>query len=155
MVILEAFSEEWKRDLEKDLVRFEGYRGRVYDDATGFPPEKTWQGKLTVGYGWNIEDTTLPPEIAKLILRHQVSVTVLQCELSFAWFKTLSPNRKRAVVNLAYNMGIAGLKTFKRALTAMSAEMYQTAADHFLDSRWREQVGEERANFVVDLIRAG
>jgi lysozyme len=46
------------------------------------------------------------------------------------------------------------LRTFKKALHAMSEEDYQTAADEFLDSKWANQVGN-RAIEVTDLIKKG
>ena len=66
----------------------------------------------------------------------------------------MDDNRKRALVNMAFNLGLSRLRSFKRMLKALAEEDFETAAAEALNSRWAEQVGD-RAARLATLIRSG
>jgi hypothetical protein len=47
------------------------------------------------------------------------------------------------------------LRTFKKALQAMSEKDHQRAADEFLDSKWATQVGTHRTDDIHHMIKTG
>lgn len=147
--------EPWQSKLVEDLISHESFRAHLYDDKTGKPPVKTWVGNLTVGYGWNIEGTGINTELGLIVLKYQIERVVKELSERFYWFQKLSPNRKRALSNLSFNLGIGRLLGFKQALSAMEHHTFEIAAKEFRDSLWYMQVGPTRGDFVTDLIREG
>lgn len=147
--------EPWQSKLVEDLIVFEGFRAHLYDDATGKPPVKSWVGNLTTGYGWNIEGAGINTELGLIVLKYQVEKVATELSQRFHWFVKLSQDRKRAIGNLSFNMGIGRLLGFKKALRAMEYHTFEIAANELLDSRWAKQVSKDRVDFVVNLIRKG
>lgn len=147
--------EPWQTKLVEDLVSFESFKSHLYDDATGKFPIKSWVGNLTIGYGWNVEGVGINSDLGLVILKYQVEQCAKELPVWFYWFDAMTPDRKRALTNLSFNLGIGRLLGFKDALRAMEHRTYEIAAKEFLDSLWAKQVGPERSKFIADLIRAG
>jgi lysozyme len=70
------------------------------------------------------------------------------------WWRNLSPVRQRVLVNMAFNLGMVGLLTFKNTLGAMQNGSYAAAAAGMLSSKWATQVGV-RAERLADMMRTG
>jgi len=68
------------------------------------------------------------------------------------WTKQLSQPRFGVLINMAFNLGIRGLMSFRRMLAAMQVEDYDAAAREMLDSRWSKQV-RDRANRLAEQMR--
>ena len=92
----------------------------------------------------------------KLITCFKNDIYRCRKELSetFNWFDDLDEVRQDACVNLHFNLGLTRLLGFKKALAFMESGDYLLAAEEFLDSQWRNQVGN-RATEVTDMIRDG
>ena len=58
------------------------------------------------------------------------------------------------MVDICFNLGLTKLRGFTNALTAMSREQFDVAADEFMDSKWAKQAGM-RAIRVTEMIRDG
>ena len=141
-----------REQLNHDLLRDEGLRLRPYLDTVG---------KLTVGIGHNLTDLGISNSVAWFLLKDDLYGTgegsakvILSLTTALPWWLDLSPNRQRALANMAYNMGIGTLLGFRTALRELERGNYPAAADAFLRSKWRRQVGD-RALRVTDLIRNG
>lgn len=122
------------------LIRDESFRPRPYRDSLGH-----W----TVGYGWSLE--TGPPlseETARIILNEHVGMIVTDLHSRMPWTKQLSEPRFGVLVNMVFNLGIYGLMSFKRMLTALQAEDYENTAAEMLNSRWNRQVGARAARLA-------
>ena len=65
----------------------------------------------------------------------------------------LSDIRKRAVVDLSYNMGKAGLGTFTGFLSAMKAKDFNKAGTELRSSKWFSQVGRRGPNVVMMVVQ--
>ena len=111
-------------------------------------------GKLTIGYGHNIEDNGIPKKIAIALL--DIDLGVAQDELfsAFPAYKTLTQNRIDALIDMSFNLGIARLKKFKRMHKAIADHDYEIAARELMDSHYARQVGK-RAEKNRDLIING
>lgn len=139
-------------------AEFEGFSAKVYKCPAGFD---------TIGYGRNIEANPLSAEEKAKLVNGEVSKEVakewLEAELSrcydacnnaFAWFKDLDTKRAGAIVDMAYNMGIGRLKTFKNSLGFMASKDYKGAAENFRKSRWYAQV-KRRGVRITEIIESG
>ena len=131
-------------DIYTQLMRDEGFRARPYRDSLGH-----W----SVGFGWSLE--TGPPlseETARIILNEHVGMIVADLHSRLPWTKQLSQPRFGILVNMAFNLGIHGLMSFRRMLAALQIEDYQTVANEMLDSRWNRQVGARAARLARQMM---
>jgi lysozyme len=121
------------------------------DEGFSAKPYKDTEGKLTVGYGYNL-DAGMTYEEAELLLRHRAQRAA--DELARAWppLAGLDAARRDAVLNMAYNLGVSKLLAFKRTLHALEEGRWADAAAAALDSKWARQVGA-RARRVAAALR--
>lgn len=130
--------------LENQLAIDEGLRLKPYRDTVG---------KLTIGYGRNLDDVGISKEEALIMMRNDIAVS--RRELSqYSWFRNLDDKRKDAVINMHFNLGLPRLLTFRNMIAALERGDYKRAADEALDSRWAVQVGE-RAVRIARVLRGG
>lgn len=134
MIDLDKLANELKRD--------EGFKGKAYQCTAG---------RLTVGYGHNIQDNPIPEHIASKLLDHDIGVAIRGCEL-LDWFYNLSPVRKRVIINMMFNIGKGRLLGFKKMIAAIKASDWDEAANQMQDSNWYNQVGF-RAVRLVSMMR--
>ena len=139
-------------NLIDQLKRDEGCRLKPYQDSLGI-----W----TCGYGHNLEAhgwPTMPAEVtqeqADQWLLQDVASASRQLDEHLPWAKSLDDPRHDVLVNMAFNMGIAGLLGFHRTLTMIEAGNYEGAADAMLESKWAKQVGD-RAKRLSTQMRTG
>ena len=123
-----------------ELLRLKGYRDAV--------------GKWTVGWGHNIEDRPISRRAADIILEDDIDGTKAELLVYLPWYAGLDEVRRAVIVDMAFNMGVGGLMSFKKALTALRAHQYNTAAEEMLDSKWSQQVGA-RAQRLALVMRQG
>lgn len=128
-----------------ELKRDEGVRLKPYTDTVG---------KLTIGVGRNLTDVGITDDECTTLLQNDVVRTVAALDKSLPWWRNLDPVRQRVVVNMAFNLGMAGLLTFKNTLAAMRGGSYAAAAAGMLASKWATQVGA-RAERLADMMRTG
>ena len=118
--------------LAQQLMIDEGFKPKVY---------KCSAGKLTVGYGHNLEDEEMPEEVAATLLIWKIGKCLRECE-RFDWFAGLSGTRKEVIINMVFNMGYAGVSEFRNMIAAIYAKDWPDAGFEMLDSKWHSDVGE-------------
>jgi len=131
--------------LKAELVRDEGVRLKAYQDSVG---------KWTLGVGHNIEDVPISYNAAMQILQDDIIVVMGQLNGHLPWWAMLNDVRQRVLANMTYNLGIAGLLTFKNTLAAVQGGDYEKAAEGMLASKWATQVGA-RATRLAQMMRTG
>jgi lysozyme len=120
------------------LNRHEGFRSKPYQCTSG-----VW----TWGYGF----TETTEDEADMVLRLKV------LELRHALYDRichLTPARQDVVLNMSYNLGLAGLGKFSRMWSAIRDGNYDLAATEMLNSKWARQVGN-RAIELAEQMRRG
>lgn len=122
-----------------DLKKDEGWRSKGYLDTLGVP---------TIGYGF----TWLTKEEGEFLLNNRVQLVYSQLSLNIAGFENMPPMVQRALLNMAYQLGIDGLLKFRKTLAHIKAGRYKKAADEALNSRWAQQT-PNRAKRVTNWIR--
>lgn len=129
-------------NIKDDLRRDEGLRLYPYKDSVG---------KWSIGYGRNLSDNGITPEEAEILLAHDVYAAEKGLDAALPWWKELDSLRRRALLNMAFNMGIPKLLGFVKMLDALKRRDFETAAKEALDSKWAGQVGS-RAERIADLF---
>ena len=121
-------------------------------------PYKDTVGKLTIGYGRNLDDVGISQEMAKQVLIdagitqdmadamlvEDVSQSIKECQ-KFEWFEDLNEVRQAVIVNMVFNLGITRFKKFKKTITYLASCNPGYAANEMLDSKWARQVGRRSA----------
>lgn len=123
----------------------EGFRDRPYRDTVG---------KLTIGYGWNIDDTPMEREAAEVQLTKKLEKCEVECNRSIDFFGNLTQARREVLVEMCFNLGLEGLLGFKNTLNLMGLSRHEEAASQMLLSKWATQVGK-RAKDLSEKYRRG
>jgi lysozyme len=117
-------------------------------------PYKCTAGKLTIGVGRNLEDRGITEQEAEYLLDNDIQAVLKQVSAEIPVFNHLSEVRQSVLLNMAFNLGVNGLKKFKKMLAALCVEEFNLAAQEMLDSKWAEQVGL-RAQELADMMSNG
>jgi lysozyme len=143
----------------KDLItRHEGCEPRRYQDTDGH-----W----TVGVGHNLDADPLDPALYEPdgslsattideVLDEDIALaTVAVRRLCDPWYLNLNAQRQAVLVDMAFEMGGAGLQTFQVFLGCVSAGNFTAAADAMLASKWATEEAPARAQEDAMIMRTG
>ena len=138
-------------------------------EAEGFSAKPYYcpAGKLTQGYGRNLEAIPLD-DYEKTFLNADGSVDravatdwameeIQHCYdmlSTLSFFGRLDDVRQAVLIDMCYNIGMAGLMKFKNFLKALENQDYGVAAAEMIDSKWYRQVGV-RGVRNVKIMRTG
>ena len=139
--------------LEEILIEHEGIRLDRYRCPTGH-----W----STGVGHNLEAHPIPGlkfpltiEKALEILDEDIARATEELHRELPWSKDLDEVRHAVLVDMAFNMGIFGLKLFKNTLAHVKAGEYHAAALDMLASKWAKQVQKSRVDRLVGMMTTG
>lgn len=131
-----------RESLKKWIKVHEGYDNMPYICTAG---------KLTIGYGRNLQDNGISHEEAEFMLDNDIKRVEKEL-LVYSWYKNSPSPVKDALMNMCFNMGLPRLLGFKRMIGYIDKRNFTMAAIEALDSRWAQQVGQ-RAKDVALMIR--
>ena len=142
----------------------EGYKTKVYKDT---------KGNRSVGIGFNLEDEgnkqflkkagisldevlggreLTDKEVIKLY-NHSLTQAFKDAQQFDPQFNKRPETVKKAIVDMAFNLGLTKLNKFVDMKAALSQNDYKTAADEMVDSNWYTQV-KTRGPRTVKLMAA-
>ena len=133
--------------MEQDLLKL-CQDGIKQDEGFSAKPYKCTAGKLTIGYGRNIEDIGVSEDEAQYMLNNDISYCYKKIKAVFPFFETLSKPRQYVLINMCYNVGITRLAGFKIMLAELSQGNYNQAAAEMLNSKWAAQVPNRAARLA-------
>ena len=129
--------------LRQELERDEGKKKLLYKDT---------KGKWTIGIGHNIQDRGLSDAAIAFIFEEDMRDHMAELERALPWVSSLPEPAQRVLANMAFNMGVPTLLTFKNTLGAFQAHSWEKAAEGMEASLWAHQVGA-RADRLIAVIR--
>ena len=132
-------------NLIESLKRDEGFRKFPY---------RCPAGKLTIGYGFNLDDEGIDEDIADFWLIYKVKKFEAELAKNFPTYRVLDAARQDVLCNMAYNLGISRFMGFRQMLAAIERNDYVTAAKEMLNSSWAQQVGF-RAQRLAHIMEFG
>jgi lysozyme len=112
------------------LKRQEGLRLKVYSCPAG---------KLTIGYGRNLEDRGITLQEADYLLQNDILFVRKNLEKNIMYFNELPLPVQEVLINMGFQLGIKGLLKFKNTLFYISKSLWDEASIEMLDSRWAKQ----------------
>lgn len=122
------------------------------DEGLRLKPYRCTAGKLTIGYGRNLDDVGISEKIADEMLKEDLEVARKTCQHIFgALFATWSENRQLGWINLAFNLGRTRLSKFKNTIRAAQIEDWFEVENGLRQSLWFKQV-KGRAERVIGMI---
>lgn len=124
------------------------------DEGLRLKPYRDSVGKLTIGYGRNLEDNGITQWEADVMLANDLGITMQEAYSAFPWFRYLDEVRQDVVLSMLFNMGMPRLTKFKKMLSAIADRNYELAAAEMLNSKWASQVGR-RAQKLASMMRSG
>lgn len=101
-------------------------------------PYRDTVGKLTIGYGRNLDDRGITAKEADFLLATDIRYTVAEAE-SLPYWEELDSVRRIVVADMIYNLGFSRFRGFKRFHAALIKHDYNLAAHEMKDSRWYKQ----------------
>lgn len=125
------------------IKKFEGLRLKPY---------RCTSLKLTIGWGRNLDDIGISKDEAEFMFRNDLDICIDSLEKNIPFFYDLPENVMKVLIDMRFNLGLAGLLGFKKMLHNISAGDYKQAAIELLDSKYASQVGiraTENAELLV------
>ena len=132
------------------VKKHEGFRDKPYFDTVG---------KVTIGYGRNIEDNPLTTnevralfnrvnwkskkdaeDWAERLMKADLEKVAEELNATLAMWPQCSKDQQTVLIDLGFNIGIGGLLSFKRMLKAIDNEEPTIAAYELLNSKYARQV---------------
>jgi lysozyme len=122
------------------------------DEGIRLKPYRCTAGKLTIGYGHNLDDLGISKDIADKILDEDIKEAATTCLQVFGQqFTGWSENRRLGWLNLAFNLGFVRFFQFKNTIAAAKQGDWDKVEQGLRDSKWFSQV-RSRAERVIMLI---
>ena len=131
--------------LIQELKKFEGLKLKAY---------RCPQGKLTIGYGHNLDDNGIPQEIADRLLEIDIMSAITDAMRFVKNFKELNQIRQEVIIQMAFQLGYTTLNYFTKTRTAIETELFELASREMLDSLWARQT-PSRAILLANRMKTG
>lgn len=109
-------------------------------------------GKLTIGYGRNLDDKGITYEEAENLLYNDIIDVSSKLVNNVPFFEELPDAVQDVLVNMGFQMGVQGLLGFRKTLGYLKSKEWDKAADEMLDSSWAKQT-PRRAKRLSNIIR--
>jgi lysozyme len=150
-------------DGRKFLAQLKVHEGTKRDKNGLHIAYRCTAGALTIGYGHNLDANPVPginaqskltDDQAERLLAIDVQRYAEQLDAQFPWAKSLEPARYAVLLNMAFNMGLGGLATFRNTLAMIKERQFASAAAGMLASKWASQV-KGRARELAEQMTVG
>ena len=130
-------------NLIEQLKEHEGFRSKPYLCTAG---------KLTIGYGRNLDDVGISKDEAEELLMNDIRAATQELVRAYPFVDELDSVRFNCLVNMCFNLGISRLSKFKKMWAAIEAKQYRRASEEMLDSKWAKQVGVRAEELAYQML---
>lgn len=131
--------------LRDQLIIDEGKRNSAYKDSLGY-----W----TIGVGRLIDPSMggrLSDEEIMMLLDNDISHAISDCKKLFPKYDTFSQDRKDALANMMFNLGIKKLAGFTTTVAHINAGDWEQAQASAAKSLWYRQVGKRAERIIKQM----
>lgn len=144
----ESLNNSFLTEATEQLKIDEGFKDHAYQDHLGY-----W----TIGYGRLIDKRRggrIRPHEGQYLLQNDIDEKLSELRNRISWFDNLDDPRKGVLLNMCFQLGVAGLLNFKNTLAKVEAGDYEGAATNMLKSKWAKQT-PNRAHRLAEQMRTG
>lgn len=142
----------------------------VFHEGLRLMPYRCKVGMLTIGVGRCIDTNPFTAEEKKAVgdwkhgitretayylLRNDIARVLKECQKNIPFFDKLDDERQYALIDMTFQLGIYGVKAFRRMLRALGVGNYKEAARQCLDSKYAKIDTPKRAKRIAKLIDEG
>lgn len=133
-------------ELARQLRGDEGTKANAYQDSLGY-----W----TIGVGRLVDGRKpgggLRQDEIDLMLANDIADRVVALGSALPWFAALDDARQGVLLNMAFQLGTAGLLGFHDTLALVQTGQYTEAARRMLDSKWAQQTPERARRLATQM----
>ncbi|MFA7197358.1 MAG: glycoside hydrolase family protein [Anaerovoracaceae bacterium] len=143
--------------LKEQLILHEGRVLKPYNCTVGH---------RTIGVGHNYDANPLPEDIAEYLKKHgfitnEMADRLLDADIEqarkgclklYPGFNDFPCGKQKALIDLCFNLGYGGLKSFINTNRHINAGNWSRAAANLRKSLWAQQVGQNRVNRICKLL---
>ena len=132
-------------EIEQQLMGHEGFKGKSYLCTAG---------KTSIGFGRNLTDKGITKREAKFLLRNDIFECAIDLDTFIfpGQFKTWPDELQHAMIDMRFQLGMTGFRSFKKMILALRANDRGLAEVEAKNSKWYKQV-PGRAKTIVKMIR--
>ena len=132
-------------EVEDLIIKHEGFSRKPYFCTAG---------KETIGYGRNLSDKGITKQESKFLLRNDIIECAIDLDTFIfpGQFKTWPDELQHAMIDMRFQLGMTGFRSFKKMILALRANDRELAAVEAKNSKWYKQV-PGRAKTIVKMIR--
>lgn len=123
------------------------------DEDLKLKPYKCTANKLTIGYGYNLENG-IPQEIAEMLFQYSLKSATNDAVKIIVDYN-LKPDWKLRdiLIQMCFQMGGQGVRKFKKMLTALEKRDFETASKEMLNSKWHSDTPERCERLSAEMSR--
>jgi lysozyme len=125
----------WIGRLREFTQRHEGLRLLPYRDSVGV---------LTIGYGWNLDQNGLPPDVCDLLYFRAEAAAIKEAE-ALPYWSALPEVWRFVVAAMLYQLGRSRFGRFVKMNAALAGGDWRRARTEMLDSKWARSDSPGRA----------
>lgn len=147
---------------EQEIRDDEGDKLRSYLDHLGYwtigvghliDPRK---GASPAPFGSDLRNgKTITRGQSAQLLGIDIDAKMAELDRRAPWWRRLSDNRQRVVLNMAFQLGVSGLLAFRKAVAAMQVGDYVKAGAEMRDSKWARDDTPARAERLIERMVLG
>ncbi len=126
-------------DLVLMIKKHEGFKNKPYLDTVG---------KLTIGYGRNLDDNGISRGEADFMILNDINRAIKELE-NYSWYLVAPLKVKQALIDMNFNLGLSRFLSFRKMIRALIYKDYKEAAREALNSKWASQVGDRAKTIAV------
>ena len=131
------------KKIADQLIKHEGLQLKPYHCPAG---------KLTIGVGRNLEDKGITKKEAMILLENDINQCLKDLKTIFQTFDQLPESVQQVLVDMRFNLGFKGFRSFTKMIMAVKDQNFILAAQEMKDSHWYSQVGQ-RAETLVTMMK--
>lgn len=147
---MKGYYKKWKdKQIYEKIINKEEYIKS--NEGLRLKPYKCSSGKLTIGYGRNLENNGITKEEAEILLYNDIKRIHEFFNKYLTYYPSLPDEYKTVILDMAYNMGISGLMGFKNMLYEMQQRNKEGIIKEIRDSKYYKQL-QSRAERNISLI---
>ncbi len=125
--------------IKEQLLRHEGLRLKPYRCSAG---------KLTIGVGRNLDDKGITEREALILLANDIQECIDDLNRIFDKFRSYPENVILVLIDMRFNLGASGFRTFKNMISNVKAGYWQGMIKSMKKSKWYGQVGNRSKNLI-------